>query len=302
MLSLSDQNKGEVTEATFEQLIKEQMKRFKTQEYRDIERSVAQKRIDWVKKNYGLANNDVTPRQAFEILFYEYMGLDAPSIPILTETEDMIEWSSQNRCPTLEACKILELDTKSICKTIYEKSTQAFISQLNPQLRFYRSYEEIRPYSYHCHEKIIRADFQRYMNIAIDEAQKSKVEGNNGYGAVIVYDGKILSRGRDTAIVENDPIMHAEVNAIQSAIKISGGSNLSGAILFSTCEPCPLCTSLAVWSNLTTIVFGASIEETSKLRRTQISISSREIVDKSPVMIEIIDGEMREQCLKLYTY
>lgn len=288
--------------ATFEQLIEEQIKRFQTREYQDIERSVAQKRIDWVKKNYGRANNDVTPRQAFEMLFFEYMGLDASSIPVLTETEDMIEWSSQNRCPTLEACNILELDTKNICKTIYEKSTQAFISQLNPQLRFYRSYEEIRPYSYHCREKIIRTDFQRYMNIAIDEAQKSKEEGNKGYGAVIVYDGEILSRVHDTAIVENDPIMHAEVKAIRGAVKISGCSNLSGTILFSTCEPCPMCTSLAVWSNLTTIVFGASIEETLKMGRTRINISSREIVDKSPAIIEIIDGEEREQCLKLYAY
>lgn len=287
--------------AAFDQLIEEQIKRFQTQQYRDIEQSVAQKRIDWVKRNYGRANNDVTPRQAFEILFFEYMGLEAPSIPILTETEVLIEWSSQNRCPTLEACKVLALDTKIICKTIYEKSTQAFISQLNPQLRFYRSYEEIRPYSYHCREKIVQTDFQKYMNIAIDEAQKSKAEGNNGNGAVIVYDGEILSKNRDTAIVDNDPIKHAEVNAIRGAVKISGSSNLSGALLFSTCEPCPMCTSLAAWSNLTTIVFGASIEETVKLGRTRINISSREIVDKSPVMIEIISGEMREQCLKLYT-
>ena len=160
--------------APFEQLVAEQVKRFQTQKYSDIERSVTQKRIDWVKKNYGHANYEITPRQAFEILFFEYMGLDPSSIPVLAETEDSIEWSSRNWCPTLEACLRLKLDTRIICKAIYEKSTQAFISQLNPDLRFYRSYEEIRPYSHHCREGITRVDFQKNMASASDKAQKSK--------------------------------------------------------------------------------------------------------------------------------
>jgi len=287
---------------SFEQIVEKQIKKFQTQKYQDIEQSVARKRIDWIKKNYGRVNNDISPRQAYEILFFEYMGLDQSSIPVLTETEDMIEWSSQNNCPTLEACNILKLDTKHICRAIYEKSTQAFLSQLNPQLRFYRSYENIRPYSYHCSEKIIKTDFETYMNIALNEAQISKSKGNKGYGAVIVYDGEILSEAHDTAITENDPIKHAEVNAIRKAVKTKADINLSGAILFSTCEPCPMCTSLAVWSNLTTIVFGASIEETLKLGRTRININSKDIIDKSPVMMEIIDGVLKEQCLKLYEY
>ena len=203
----------------FEQRVAEQVERFQTQKYQDIERSLAHKRIDWVKKNYDRANNHVSPRRAFEILFFEYMGLDESSLTILVEKKDMIEWSSQNKCPTLEACTILKLDTRYICKAIYEKSTQAFISQLNPQLRFHRSYEEIRPYSYHCREKIIRTDFGHYMNIAIEEAHISKKEGNKGYGAVIVYDHDILSRAHDTALTENDPLKHAEVNAIREAVK-----------------------------------------------------------------------------------
>ena len=138
------------------------------------------------------------------------------------------------------------------------------------------------------------------MKKAIEEARISKKEGNKGYGSVVVYDREILSEAHDTAITENDPIKHAEVNAIRKAIKIRKDTNLSGAILFSTCEPCPMCTSLAIWSNLTTIVFGASIEETSKLGRTRINIKSKDIIDKSPVWIEIIGGQLKEQCLKLY--
>lgn len=284
----------------FEQLTKEQITRFRTQKYGDIERSVAQKRIDWVHNTYGFDRNDFTPRQAFEILFFEYMGLEPSSIPVVSETAELIEWSSQNRCPTLEACDNLKLDTKKICKSVYEKSTQAFISQLNPQLRFYRSYEEIRPYSHQCFEWIRLIDFQKYMSIAIDEARHSREERNKGYGAVVVFDGKILSRAHDTATTENDPVLHAEVNAIRRAVRIHGSVNLSGAILFSTCEPCPMCASLAVWSNLTTIVYGASIEETLKMGRSRIDVSSKEIAEKSPAMIEIIGGEMREQCLELY--
>jgi tRNA(adenine34) deaminase len=286
-----------------DQKIQQQAERLKQSSYRQIEAEVSEKRIAWVRQNRERLNlpSSPSPRQVYELLFGNYMGLALEELPVVAETETLIEWLSTNPCPTLEACNQLRLDTRKVCRAAYEKSTQAFLSQFDPQLRFLRSYEEIRPYARHCREMIVHIDFDAMMRLAIEEAKLSKQDGNKGYGAVVVWGNRILGKAHDTAATEKDPSLHAEVNAIRQAVHLLGDANLSGAVLFSTCEPCPMCSSLAVWSNLTTLAYGASIEETAKLGKGRILVTSREIVAKSPVAIEIIDGILENECMSLYT-
>ena len=176
------------------------------------------------------------------------------------------------------------------------------ISRLDPQLRFLRSYETIRPHAAYCEERIVRLDFEALMALAVEEALRSRSEGNKreGYGAVVVLGNEIIGRGRDTVNVGPDPSLHAEVNAIRQAVQTVGDLNLSGAVLVSTCEPCPMCASLAVWANLSTIVYGASIEKTAPLGLSRILISAREVVERSPVMVEVIGGVLEEECMTVY--
>jgi tRNA(adenine34) deaminase len=147
---------------------------------------------------------------------------------------------------------------------------------------------------------IVRVDFEAMMRIALEEAQLSRQEGNPGCGAVVVLGQRVLSRAHDTALTQCDPSLHAEASAIRQAAQALGDDNLSGAILFSTCEPCPMCSSLAVWANLTTIVYGAAIEETAQLGTMRSLGSTNAIVAKSPAMIEVIGGVLREECLALW--
>jgi tRNA(adenine34) deaminase len=286
----------------FESKVRQQIERLKTYPCATLERQVAEKRIAWFRQNHPDAGRlgPPTPRSAYVLLFMDYMGLSEEELPIVAESEAEIEWLSLNPCPTLEACNALGLDTRQVCRSVYEKSTQALVSQLDPQLRFLRNYVEIRSYSDHCREKIVRVDFEEMMTIAVEEAKKSRQEGNKGYGAVIAFGKSILGKAHDTAATEGDPSLHAEVNAIRQAVHSLGEANLSGAILFSTCEPCPICSSLAVWANLTTIVYGISIQETARMGKARILVSAKEIVQRSPVMIEVIGGVLKEACEQLY--
>lgn len=285
----------------FEEKVQQQVDRLQTHSLREIEKSVSEKRVTWWADHAYLQKSGViSPRYAFECLFFDYMGLKKEDLPILTETEDEITWASQNPCPTLTACARLNLDTRVICHQAYEKSTQAFISQLDPQLRFTRSYVEIRPHSAVCRESIIRFDFEAAMREAISEARISRREGNKGYGAVLWQAGKILARSHDTAGSQKDPVLHAEVNAVRQACRELGDANLCGAVLVSTCEPCPMCASLAVWANVSAIVYGASIEETAALGKARIQVPAREIVERSPAQVEVISGVLRDECLALY--
>jgi hypothetical protein len=144
----------------FELKVRQQIERLQSQDYRAIEAEVTQKRLAWLEQNYPLqiGQTPLSPCQAYQLLFFDYMGLSAEDLPVVQETDREITWLSKNPCPTLAACQRLGLDTRTVCRLAYEGSTQAFLSYLDPQLRFVRSYEEIRPYAPHCRESILRVD------------------------------------------------------------------------------------------------------------------------------------------------
>lgn len=137
-----------------------QLTRLQESTYRSVESEVSRKRRLWVRQRCGVAGaGEVSPREAYELFLLRYLGLSEKQVPVVLENEREIVWHSYNACPTLEACTRLSLDTRTVCRRIYERPTQAFLSQLDPQLRFWRSYDEIRPHYPYCKEGIVRMDF-----------------------------------------------------------------------------------------------------------------------------------------------
>lgn len=289
------------SQPAFEDQVLSQMDRLRNLSLRTIEQQTIEKRMAWWD-TLGAAPRELkpAPRLAFEKLFFEYMGLAPADLRVVCENDDEIVWESRNPCPTLEACQRLNLDTRTVCRNAYEKSTQAFVSRLDPQLRFLRDYTRIRPFAGHCRERIVRVSFEEHMRLAIEEARQSRREGNKGYGAVALLGERLLAQGHDTAVIEKDPSLHAEMNVLRQASRALGMGNLSGVILFSTCEPCPMCAAMAVWANVSAIVFGASLAETAARGKLRILVPVREIVSKSPAEIEIISGVLHSECLSLY--
>ena len=287
---------------TFEERVRRTIEQLQHESFRAIASDITQRRMTWLDRTLPEkpGYDQFTPRQAYELLFFENMGLARDELPVVSESPDEIVWLSRNRCTLLEACIALGLDTRKVCRPVNEKATQAFLSRINPQLRFHRSYEEIRPYADYCREKIVRTDFDSYMKVAVQEAQLAKSEGNKEYGAVVVFDNRIMSQAHNTAITERDPSLHAEVNAIRQAVKAKNDPDLCGAILFSTCEPCPMCASLAAWANVTTIVYGVSVEEMAQWGHTRVQISASEIIARFPCSIEVIGNILHDECRKLY--
>jgi tRNA(adenine34) deaminase len=91
--------------------------------------------------------------------------------------------------------------------------------------------------------------------------------------------GHLLSQAYDTVLQKCDPTNHAEINAIRKATKKLRRLSLRGCILYSTCEPCPMCMSACIWAELDTLVFGASTMEDADLYWPQASdISPQELV------------------------
>lgn len=97
----------------------------------------------------------------------------------------------------------------------------------------------------------------KFMQIA-DEMAKQNVMTNNGgpFGAVIVKDNVIVGIGNNHVVENNDPTAHAEMMAIRNACKTLKTFDLTGCILYTSCEPCPMCLSATIWANIKVVYYG----------------------------------------------
>jgi len=293
---------------TYEESVKREIAGLRMGDLGAVERQRSQKRLDWLtaqgfppRETNPLPAEPVTPRRAFELLFFHYMGRTPDQLPVVEESLDRIVWTSANPCPTLDACARLGLDTRKICRAVAERPVQTFLSRVDPRLRFVRDYETIRPFAAHCREQIVRVEVEEAMRAAIAEAKVAKAQGDKGYGALILMGDRELARAHDTGITQGDPSLHAEHTAILKAVA-AWGPNLTGALLVSTCEPCPMCAGLAVWSGVTTIMYGSSIAETAAMGRSRIQISVDEIAARSPRVVDVVGGVLSNETAPLYDY
>ena len=98
---------------------------------------------------------------------------------------------------------------------------------------------------------------EKWMQIAIEEAQLAEIDNEVPVGAIIIKNNKIIAKAHNQPISKNDPTAHAEVLAIQDAAKKLGTSRVDGATLISTLEPCPMCAGAALSARVARVVFGA---------------------------------------------
>jgi guanine deaminase len=95
-----------------------------------------------------------------------------------------------------------------------------------------------------------------YLKIAVEQAKESVKQGGFPAGAIIVKEGKIISRGVSLGFLLHDPTSHAETAAIREACLALGSSNLEGATLYESLSACTMCFSVANWAGISKIVSG----------------------------------------------
>jgi guanine deaminase len=87
----------------------------------------------------------------------------------------------------------------------------------------------------------------------------ASASGEGGpFGAIVARDGRVAGRGTNRVVADGDPTLHAEVVAIRDACRALGTHDLSGAVLYTSCEPCPMCFGAAWWARVDRIVHAAS--------------------------------------------
>ena len=105
-----------------------------------------------------------------------------------------------------------------------------------------------------------------YMCIAKNLA-KDNLKTNSGgpFGACVVKNGKIIGKGANHVLSDNDPTAHAEIVAIRQACENIGSYDLSGCEIYTTCYPCPMCLSAIIWANIKKVYYGNTKEDAAEI-------------------------------------
>ena len=103
----------------------------------------------------------------------------------------------------------------------------------------------------------VKAEHNRFMQMAFDLAQKAGRIGEVPVGAVVVISGTVVGRGYNQSIRKNDPAAHAEILALRQAARRLGNYRLTSATVYCTLEPCLMCAGALIWARVQCLVYGA---------------------------------------------
>ena len=102
---------------------------------------------------------------------------------------------------------------------------------------------------------------RRAIALSIDSVKN----GGGPFGAVIARDGEVIAEGSNSVTIDNDPTAHAEVNTIRKACKKLGTFDLTGCVIYTSCEPCPMCLGAIYWAHLDKIYFANNREDAAAI-------------------------------------
>ncbi len=140
----------------------------------------------------------------------------------------------------------------------------------------------------------------KFMIMAIKEAKKG-IESHHGgpFGAVIVKDGKVVGKGHNQVLKNNDPTCHGEIMAIHKACKNLKTFDLSGCELYTTGEPCPMCYAAILWANIDKVYYGCTIQDNENIGFRDKKFYEMQQPEFRNKVVKELD---REKCFELFEY
>ena len=128
---------------------------------------------------------------------------------------------------------------------------------------------------------------ERCISLASDNA----LRGQAPFAALVVHSGRVVGEGVNDVKVTDDLTGHAEIRALQAAARELGTRRLAGCVLYTSCEPCPMCLGAIYWSGITEVYYGLSIAgqaEFDDLPRRQYAEFRRAAAERSVQALQVV--------------
>lgn len=144
-----------------------------------------------------------------------------------------------------------------------------------------------------------------YMKMADDLAKQNLITNGGGpFGAVVVKDGKVVGKGNNCVLKNNDPTAHAEMMAIKDACQNLNTYDLTDCTLYTSCYPCPMCLSATIWANIKVVYYGNTKEDAANIgfRDDYIYDYLKLLSDKNSEANKILETFPKDRELTIKTF
>lgn len=138
------------------------------------------------------------------------------------------------------------------------------------------------------------------MRLAIEKARQGISAGQSPFGCAIALDGRLLACEHNRVLATTDITAHAEITAIRAACHEIGDIHLAGAVVATTCEPCPMCLAALHWARVETVYFGATIADADAAGFNELKMPAAELVRWGNSPLLIVPNTLNPACRGLF--
>jgi tRNA(Arg) A34 adenosine deaminase TadA len=144
-------------------------------------------------------------------------------------------------------------------------------------------------------------DPSELMRLAIDKCRQGIAAGQSPFGCAIARGGRVLACEHNRVLATTDITAHAEVNAIRAACRDLGSIHLTGAVVATTCEPCPMCMAALHWARVETVYYGATIADAEAAGFNELNLPAGELLSLGESRVKLIPELLTSECRQLFT-
>jgi len=143
-------------------------------------------------------------------------------------------------------------------------------------------------------------DAQSLMQLAVDKCREGLAAGQSPFGCAIAKGDQVIACSHNTVALTTDITAHAEVNAIREACREIDDIFLDGAVVATTCEPCPMCMAALHWARVETVYYGASIADAEGAGFNELQLPAAELLKSGGSDVHLVGGILVEPCRELF--
>jgi tRNA(Arg) A34 adenosine deaminase TadA len=141
---------------------------------------------------------------------------------------------------------------------------------------------------------------EELMRMAIDTCREGLARGQSPFGCAIAIGDRVVSRSHNTVVLTTDITAHAEVNAIRAGNLAVDDIFLTGGIVATTCEPCPMCMAALHWARVDTVYYGATIADAEGAGFNELQVPGNELLRIGGSEVKLIGDTLAEECRELF--
>lgn len=140
----------------------------------------------------------------------------------------------------------------------------------------------------------------RFVRQTIELARHARIAGNHPFGSLLVVDGDVVLTAENTVTTDRDPTAHAETNLVAKAIQQLSPDQIRRSVLYTSCEPCAMCTGKIYWSGIRAVVYALSSEELAAFASGNFLIPCTELFARGAEAVSVVGPLLLDEAREVH--